>query len=342
MKAFDTVRWDFLLTIMHARGFPSKFISWIAECISTSRFSVSINGELVGFFGSTRGLRQGDPISASLFVLVMDALSTLIDNRVTSNSNFKYHWICEKTKTTHLCFADDLILFGGDSVHSADLLRRALLDFSTASGLSPNIDKSSIFIAGSNPLYKEAVVSLFGYLLGSLPVRYLGIPLLSSKLTAADCMELVDRITARIRSWTTKFLSYAGRLQLIQSVLFGIHSFWASLLLLPKSIILRIERIIRAYLWRGNDDRGGGAKVAWDDVTCPKQEGGLGLRSLEEWNKALMAKHLWKLCHPSPTSSWAKWAKANLLRGRSLWEIDVPQNSSWNWRKILKLRDVFR
>ena len=129
------------------------------------------------------------------------------------------------------------------------------MDFSIASGLSPNIGKSSIFIAGTNPLYKEAVLSLFGYTLGTLPVRYLGIPLLSTKLTAADCSELVDRITAKIRSWTTKFLSYAGRLQLIQSVLFGINSFWASLLL-PKNVILRIERVIRAYLWRGNDDRG--------------------------------------------------------------------------------------
>ena len=178
--------------------------------------------------------------------------------------------------------------------------------------------------------------------MGTLPVWYLGIPLITTKLKAADCMELVDRITSRIWNWTAKFLSYAGRLQLIQSVLFGINSFWTSLLILPKSIILRIERIIRAYLWRGNDDRGGGAKVAWADVTCPKKEGGLGLKRLEEWNKALMAKHLWKLCQPFPTSSWAKWAKANLLRGRSLWDINVPQNYSWNWRKILKLREVFR
>ena len=117
------------------------------------------------------------------------------------------------------------------------------MNFSIASGLSPNIGKSSIFIAGTNPLYKEAVLSLFGYTLGMLPVRYLGIPLLSTKLTAADCSELVDRITAKIRSWTTKFLSYAGRLQLIHSVLFGINSFWASLLLLPKMLFCGLREL---------------------------------------------------------------------------------------------------
>ena len=108
---------------------------------------------------------------------------------------------------------------------SVALLCGALKEFSAASGLYPNISKSSIFIAGANPLYKEVVLSLFGFSLGSLPIRYLGIPLISTKLGVADCMELVDRITARIHSWTSKFLSYAGRVQLIQSV------FWHQFLL---------------------------------------------------------------------------------------------------------------
>ena len=102
MKAYDTVSWKFLLDILYYMGFPSMFIGWIRECVTTSKFSININGELISFFGSTRGLRQGDPISAYLFVIVMEALSMIIRHKVeqseTIGQPFEYHWRCNKSK----------------------------------------------------------------------------------------------------------------------------------------------------------------------------------------------------------------------------------------------------
>ena len=95
LKAYDTVNWQFLLDALSFMGFPSMFIGWIRECVSTPRYSININRELVGFFGSSRGLRQGDLISSYLFVLVMEVLSMLIRSKVEQSASigqsFHYH-----------------------------------------------------------------------------------------------------------------------------------------------------------------------------------------------------------------------------------------------------------
>ena len=131
---------------------------------STPKFSVNLNGELTWFFGSSRGLRQGDPISSYLFVIVLDALSMLIQQRVEDNSlgnyPFEYHWRCKSTKLTHLAFADDLLMFRGKSIPSVKILNQAQQDFSHLSGFLPNRQKSGIYISGSSFGFKQEVQSI--------------------------------------------------------------------------------------------------------------------------------------------------------------------------------------
>ncbi|KAL0322018.1 UNVERIFIED_CONTAM: Retrovirus-related Pol polyprotein from type-2 retrotransposable element R2DM [Sesamum calycinum] len=109
-KAFDSVSWTFLSRVLHGYGFPPLFISWIMECVSTTSFSVALNGSLHGLFPGKKGLRQGDPMSPALFLLCMEYFSRLI-KRNTTNSDFNFHPKCEKLKITHLLFVDDLMLF---------------------------------------------------------------------------------------------------------------------------------------------------------------------------------------------------------------------------------------
>ena len=88
-----------------------------------------------------------------------------------------------------------------------------------------------------------------GFLNGTLPVRYLGIPLVSSRLTQADCNALVNRITARIYHWSVRYLSYAGCLQLVNSVLFGIQTYWSSMFVLPAGVYKQIKQLMACFLW---------------------------------------------------------------------------------------------
>ncbi|KAK3193248.1 hypothetical protein Dsin_024558 [Dipteronia sinensis] len=92
MKAFDMVDWGFLLETLAAFHFPPKVIMWIKACLTTPKFSISINGELAGFFSGKRGLRQGDPMSPYLFVIATEVLSKILAKHIEDSHSFKFHW----------------------------------------------------------------------------------------------------------------------------------------------------------------------------------------------------------------------------------------------------------
>ena len=112
-------------------------------------------------------------------------------------------------------------MFSHADVASVSIIKEVLETFTTQSGLSINNAKSSLFLSGVNEATKEDIKSMLGFNPMAPPVTYLGVPLLTKRLTKSDCVLLLDKITARIKLWTTASLSYAGRLQLIKSTLFS-------------------------------------------------------------------------------------------------------------------------
>jgi len=117
-KAFDSVQWPFLLTVLKAINLPDKFVRWIELCISTSAFwSVQVNGKLAGFFRSDRGLRQGCSFSPYLFFICMNVLSRFLD-KAAVDKQIGYHPRCKNMSLTHLCFANDIQVFSDGSAKS--------------------------------------------------------------------------------------------------------------------------------------------------------------------------------------------------------------------------------
>ncbi|KAL2247887.1 UNVERIFIED_CONTAM: hypothetical protein Sindi_2641000 [Sesamum indicum] len=175
-----------------------------------------------------------------------------------------------------------------------------------------------------------------GFQEGHLPMKYLGIPLLSSRLSIADCQPLLLKIDARIKGWEGISLSYAGRVQIIKSVLSAMSIYWASAFILPKAIIKQIEKRLRNFLWKGTYTSGY-AKVAWKDVCKPIEEGGQGIKDIGILNRALMAKKLCDVIRCDRTSIWVEWLKHGRVRDNSIWAIN-EKGGSWGWRKMLRLR----
>ncbi|GKV34604.1 hypothetical protein SLEP1_g42967 [Rubroshorea leprosula] len=242
-----------------------------------------------------------------------------------------------KVQLTHLCFADDLIIFTDGSLSSVAAIDCVLKEFYVVSGLKVNYSKSEIFTCGLSLLAVQNLTATYGFKAGSLPVRYLGVPLITGRLTDKDLKPLISKITDRMNSWASKHLSFAGRLQLITSIIQGISNFWCSTFILPKRVIKEVEKLCSSFLWNGSANNAKGAKVNWPSVCYPKQEGGLGIKSLVQWNKACILRFIWML-FTKAGSIWVAWVHAYFLKGKSFWSVKIPNDASWGWRKLLKLR----
>jgi hypothetical protein len=154
----------------------------------------------------------------------MEILSRLLAEASMDVERFRFHPKCRKLKLTHLCFADDLLIFSAADMGSIWTIKEALAEFEDLSGLKANPAKSSVFCAGVHRDDKRALLEILHMPVGFLPVRYLGVPLITKRLSAVDCEALVAKISGRIDSWLVRHLSSAGRLQLISSVLFSLQA----------------------------------------------------------------------------------------------------------------------
>ncbi|GJS32607.1 uncharacterized protein Tco_0530989 [Tanacetum coccineum] len=311
-KAYKTVDWLFLKCILYYFGFYPTMIKWIMACVSSASFSICINGDVHRFIKGKRRLRQGDPLSPYLFTLIMEVLTLILKTRVSVSDTFRYHHYCDELELINVCFADDLFIFARGDTNSVRVIMEGLDEFKKTSSLVPSLPKSTVFFCNVPNYVKNEILNIMPFVEGKLPVRYLRVPLISSRLLNRDCKALVNQAKNRIRDWKNKLLSFAG-------------------------IVYDIHQLIRGFLWCNGEYKRGKAKVAWDVISLPKSEGGLGIRSLEMFNIALMTKHIWSIVSKRK-SLWVNWIHIYKLRGRSFWDIPIRANMSWGWRKLLQLR----
>lgn len=110
-KAYDGIEWDYLRLILQSMWFPSIFISWIMNCVSSVSFSVLINGQPTTIFYPARGLRQGDPLSPFPFILCMEGFSTMIHRAEQHCSLHGIPFGNQNITVSHIFFADDSLIF---------------------------------------------------------------------------------------------------------------------------------------------------------------------------------------------------------------------------------------
>ncbi|GKE12187.1 RNA-directed DNA polymerase, eukaryota, reverse transcriptase zinc-binding domain protein, partial [Tanacetum coccineum] len=328
-KAYDSVRWDYLLDVLEAFGFGSTWCKWIRGTFSSAKASVLVNGSPTSEFPFYCGLKQGDPLSPYLFILVMESLH-LSFNRAINEGIFKGIQLHGTTCISHLFYADDVMFIGEWSDVNLKGIINILQCFFLASGLRININKSQVLGVGvPSDIVKQAAASIGCGILKN-QFRYLGV-------MVGECMSRIkawtptlDKLRSRLSKWKVRTLSIGGRLTLLKAVLGASPLYNLSIFKVPKTILNSMEAV-RSKFFNGMDTTKKITWAAWNKILASKKNGGLGVSSFHALNRALLLKWVWRFISQDG-SMWFRVIKA--LYGPSI--TSHPVNLSSNWCSIIR------
>ncbi|GJZ04462.1 RNA-directed DNA polymerase, eukaryota [Tanacetum coccineum] len=307
-KAYDSVRWDFLDDVLKKFGFGNKWRDWIQKCLRSSRGSIIINGSPTEEFQFFKGLKQGDPLSPFLFILIMESLHLSFQS-VVDVGLFKGIHLSPLVNLSHMFYADDAVFVGQWCDDNINTLVHVLECFFRASGLRINMSKSKIMGVNVGDDKIKVAASKLGCLILNTPFTYLGTKVGGNMSRVQAWTEIIDKVKSRLSNWKLKSLSIGGRLTLLKSVLGSIPIFHMSIFKVPLTVLRSLESI-RCQFFNGHELKSNKSSwVKWNSVLAAKEKGGLGVSSLFALNRALLMKWFWRF-YSHNDSLWSRVIKA--------------------------------
>lgn len=291
-KAYDKVRHDYLWDTLHAFNLPNTFINTVKTLYRNATTQVVINGFLSDPYKVTRGIRQGDPLSCTLFDLAIEPLACM----VRKEPNFKGITLPDMGPPLKAkFFADDTSVYmsKGDTF---DLVRMLLDDWCAVSGAKFNIGKTEVIPIGSEEHRKRVVQTrkINQHDAGCLneqikiaedgnTIRFLGAWIGNQTKDAAPWEPVVDRVNKRLEKWATSYPTMRGRKLIVQSVVGGLTQFLTMAQGMPTNIEVALTKIIRGFMWGADSS----PRLALSSLQCPEDEGGLNLLDITARNEAI-------------------------------------------------------
>eukprot|EP00253_Pinus_taeda_P030665 PITA_30665 len=346
-NAFDWVRHSFLFVVLKKMGFNSSFINTIAACISGPWISPLINGRPCEAFQSSRGLRQGCPLSPYLFILMEEPFSKALDHNRRFGHITGIKFGNGVKNINHSQFADDTLLIGGASTTIARHFKTLLDQYMDYSGGAVNFHKSCVYGWNISNQTTHNIANIFGvtYKTKWDHFSYLGMPVSLGPLKAETWNEIIDKVKMKVQQWGTHWLNLAGRLILLKSGITSLPLYRFTLYQAPAIFHHKLEVALRNFLWQGGEkEKNRFNLVSWKNVIQSQDRGGLGIRAPKILNLAFGIKMAWRLI-TGPTTWWKQVIESkylNVTRQRLL-EDGIPnRDSSKIWHLCKKAVQILR
>jgi hypothetical protein len=322
------------------KGFDPKWCQWIHNFVSRGSVGIRVNDDIGRYFQTRKGLRQGDPLSPTLFNIVADMLAIIISRAKEDGQvdGLIPHLVEEGVSI--LQYADDTIIFMEHDLEKALNMKLILCLFEQLSGLKINFHKSEIFCFGQAKEVQEQYRLLFGCEVGSFPFKYLGIPIHFRKLKNSEWKPIEDRFERKLSSWIGKLLSYGDRLILINSVLTSLPMFMLSFFEIPIGVRKRLDFYRSHFFWQSDGHKRKYRLSKWNIICRPKEQGGLGIEVLDLKNKCLLSKWLFKLLIEK--GMWQQLLHNKNLKNQTLAQVEIkPTDSPFFWKGLLRVKNDF-
>lgn len=231
-KAFGSVRWDFLFEVLQHFGFGPKWRSWVSSLLASSSSTVMLNESRGKWSKHYTGLRQGDPLSPMLFILVMEPLQRLFQIATSEGLLSPRHTRVAGLRVS--LYVDDAAVFVKPNKEEVGVVAQILDIFRQASGLIINRAKCAVYPIRCENVDLTEVITEFQCQTLSFACKYLGLPLHFKQPRRVDIQPLLDKMANRLPTWKGKFLNRAGHLKLLNSMLSSIPTYYLTVFIQKK------------------------------------------------------------------------------------------------------------
>ena len=280
-KAFDSLEWNFMFTTLKHFGFNDSFIQWVETLYANIQTCVMNNGWVSEVFENSRGIRQGCPLSALLFVLAVEIMAIRLRNNkdlkgITVKLDAKDHTI----KISQL--ADDTTLFC-NSKSDVEIAMNEIEVFGSFSGLILNRNKTEGMWIGKLKSCKDKIG---GISWNNKPIKALGAYFGHNR---EECEKLnwetkIEKMNRLFLLWEKRKLTILGKILIIKTLILPIFTFLASSFIVPEVYQKEIEKQCFKFIWDGKPD-----KVKRNVIISSHEKGGLNMIDIKSYFKSLRA-----------------------------------------------------
>ncbi|KAI0515950.1 hypothetical protein KFK09_008621 [Dendrobium nobile] len=197
-------------------------------------------------------------------------------------------------KVSHLVYADDILVFSEAKLESINLVKKIIMEFCDWTGQKVNFQKYGILFGKHVNKRKRRKICNIMEFKELQEFNYLGTKMALRRMKGSDFQFILDNALKKIGMWGSKLLSMAGKLNLINYVLLALPTFHTTLSLVPKRILLEIEKACRKFIWSKGNGEKGLHYISWDTLCKPKKVGGMGINSCSKKEGPLRVKLTWR------------------------------------------------